>query len=74
MILPEPRQRPHVRATVKKPCWNAIWPVPLQVPQVVGLLPAAAPDPAQVSHFSCRGTRMVLVAPKRPSSKSISMV
>ena len=52
MIFPEPRQRPQVRATVKKPCWNAIWPVPLQVPQVVGLLPAAAPEPLQVTHVS----------------------
>ena len=36
-MRPVPRQRPQVRATLKKPCWKVTWPEPPQVGQVVGL-------------------------------------
>ena len=56
---PVPRQRPQVRATLKKPCWKVTWPAPPQAAQVVGVVPGAAPLPWQVAQASARGIWML---------------
>ncbi len=63
MTLPVPRQAPQVRAIVKKPCWNRIWPAPRHWLHVVGCVPGAAPLPLQVPHVSWRGIWIVDSAP-----------
>ena len=69
---PVPRQRGQVRATLKKPCWKVTWPAPPQVLQVLGLEPAAAPEPLQAVQDSTRGICRVASVPKAASSKPSS--
>ena len=64
-----PRQRPQVRATLKKPCWNVTWPRPPHALQVVGSDPGAAPLPPQASQASARGIWIWVSVPKAASSK-----
>jgi len=66
---PVPRQRPQVRATLKKPCWKVTWPRPPQLEQALGPEPAAAPLPEQVWHVSARGNWMLVSVPSSASSK-----
>ena len=68
-MRPVPRQRPQVRATLKKPCWNVTCPRPPQEVQVVGVVPGAAPLPWQVAQGSARGIWMCVSVPKTASSK-----
>ena len=49
MMLPLPRHFGHGCWSWKKPCEMRTWPTPLQVSQVMGLWPLAAPLPPQVS-------------------------
>ena len=72
MILPVPRQVEQGRATVRKPCWKRSWPDPLQWVQVSGELPAAAPEPLQVSQVSSRGIWIAVSVPVNDSSNEIS--
>jgi hypothetical protein len=72
MMRPVPRHCGHVRATVKKPCWKRTWPCPRHCGQVDGDEPAAAPEPLQVSQFSCRGIWTAVSEPCAASSKVIS--
>ena len=69
-MRPVPRQRPQVRATLKKPCWNVTWPAPPQDAQVVGLRARARRRCRwQVAQASARGIWMCVSVPKAASSK-----
>ena len=48
---------------VKKPWLARTRPWPLQLPQAVGLLPGAQPEPVQASQVSEAGTLMETSAP-----------
>ena len=50
MNSPRPWHEGQVRSMVKKPWLARTLPRPAQVGQVVGLVPALAPEPEQVSH------------------------
>src|SRR5262249_20602066 len=65
---PVPPQLPHVRATVKKPCWKRICPRPWHCGHVVGALPPSAPLPLQSGHTAWRFTLTCFVTPKMDSS------
>src|SRR4029077_3101543 len=52
ITLPVPWQVGQVRAMLKNPCWYRTWPRPEQERQVVGALPAAAPEPRHSSQAS----------------------
>ena len=65
MMRPVPRQRPQVRATLKKPCWNVTWPRPAQAGSVPGCVPGALPLPPHVSHVSRARDLDVRLGPER---------
>ena len=67
-----PRQVEQGRATVRKPCWNRSWPDPLQWLQTSGELPAAAPEPLQVSQVSSRGIWIEVSVPVKDKVKEFS--
>ncbi len=60
---PFPMQTGQVRSMVKKPWLWRILPWPLQVEQVVGLVPGLAPEPWQASQAAVLGTLMVARLP-----------
>ena len=55
---PKPWQAGQVRSIVKKPCCALTLPIPEQVVQVCGLVPASAPVPLQLSQATDPGTRI----------------
>ena len=59
---------------VKKPWLARTLPGPPQVGQVVGLVPALAPVPEQVSQETLVGTRICAVLPAKASASVISML
>jgi hypothetical protein len=58
MILPRPLQRGQGCWIVKMDCCTRTWPCPLQVSQVLGVEPLAAPVPPQVLHSASVGMRI----------------
>ena len=74
MTWPRPWQVGQVRSTVKKPDCERTAPAPPQVPQVLGLDPALAPVPLQVSQVTDEGTRICAVLPVKASVRQISML
>ena len=69
-MRPVPRQRPQVRATLKKPCWKVTWPAPPQAGQAVGCGARRAPRCRRRSaQVSARGIWMWVSVPKAASSK-----
>ena len=53
----------------KNPCCIRTWPVPLQVGQVLGLVPGLAPEPPQNWHSTRVGMRILTSLPATASSK-----
>jgi hypothetical protein len=72
MMVPLPRQVPQVFETLKKPCWNLIWPVPLQLEQATGCLPSFDPEPRHEEQLSHLGILIFFSVPKADSSRLIS--
>ena len=71
---PRPWQAEQVRSSVKKPwVWRTL-PLPPQVGQVFGLVPALAPVPEQASQVTDVGMRTCAVLPAKASSSVISML
>jgi len=68
MTLPEPWHVAQPRSMVKKPCEARTRPDPWQVGQVMGLLPASAPEPWQESQATDVVTLMVSCLPLYASS------
>ena len=58
---------------LKKPWRMCTVPLPLQVPQVFGLVPGLAPLPLQVSQLSQLGMRICVSLPRAASSSVISI-
>ena len=73
MILPLPWQCGQACWMLKKPWRMCTLPAPLQVVQVLALVPGLAPLPLQVSQLSQLGTRICVSLPKAASSSVISM-
>jgi len=73
MILPLPRQCGQVCWMLKKPCRRCTVPLPLQLGQVLALVPGLAPLPWQVSQVSQLGMRICVSLPPAASSSEISM-
>ena len=73
MILPVPRQCGQVCCTLKKPWRICTVPLPVQVVQVLALVPGLAPLPWQVSQLSHEGMRICASLPRAASSRVISM-
>ncbi len=69
---PRPWQVGQVRSSVKKPCAWRTRPWPLQVAQVLGLVPGLAPVPEQASQVTEVGMRICAVLPAKASSRLIS--
>ena len=71
---PRPWQVGQVRSSVKKPwAWRTL-PMPPQVEQVFGLVPALAPEPEQASQVTEVGIRTCAVLPSNASSSVISIL
>src|SRR5262249_49012476 len=71
---PRPWHETQVRSSVKKPCACRTRPRPLQVAQVLGLVPALAPVPEQASQVTEVGSRTCAFLPVNASSRLISML
>ncbi len=63
IVSPRPWQVGQVRSMVKKPWLARTLPMPPQVRQVVGEVPALAPEPEQLSQVTLVGTRICAVLP-----------
>jgi hypothetical protein len=72
ITLPVPWQWPQVREIWKNPCVIRNSPAPWQVGQVLGPVPALAPDPWQVAHCLWRGIFTFASVPKAASVKLTS--
>ena len=76
MTLPSPRQEPQVITWLKCPnmpcCERRIRPAPLQLTQVVGVLPGALLPPRHSRQISTRRTSISLSTPKTASSNERS--
>ncbi len=64
IVWPRPWQVGQVRSIAKKPCCARTRPCPAQVLQVVGLEPAFAPVPEQVSQDTAVGILIAAVLPR----------
>jgi hypothetical protein len=71
--LPVPWQCGQVCWMLKKPWRKCTVPLPLQVGQVLALVPGLAPLPWQVSQLSQLGMRICVSLPWAASSRLISM-
>src|SRR2546421_4799609 len=70
ITLPVPWQWPQVREIWKNPCVIRSSPAPWQVGQVLGPVPALAPEPWQVEHCLCRG---ILTLASLPNAASVKL-